>query len=72
MFPYMNTNRMRNLETQMPGFLLRGSQTCEPSNMTLNLNIFKRTILEEINGLDESYLYGYQEPILILKIRSMG
>jgi len=71
-FPYMNTSRMKGDETQQPGFLMRGRITCEPSSMTLNLNLFKRNILQEIDGLDEKYLSGFQEPILILKIRSMG
>jgi GT2 family glycosyltransferase len=71
-FPYMNTSRLKSDETQKPGFWLRGSQTCEPTSMTLNLNIIKREILEKIGGLDENYLYGFQEPILILKLRSMG
>ncbi len=49
-----------------------GVRTCEPSTMTLNLNIFKRSILEQIGGLDENYIYGYAEPILLIKLRTLG
>jgi len=71
-FPYMNSNRHQWDEVQRPGFTDRGTLTCEPTTMTLNLNLFKRTVLEAIGGLDENYTGGYQEPILIVKIRSLG
>jgi len=71
-FPYLNSNRMHSDETQRPGFLFRGSVTCEPASMTLNLNLFKRSVLEQINGLDENYVFGYSEPILLINIRSLG
>lgn len=71
-FPYLNSNRRSFDEVQRPGFLHRGRFTCEPASMTLNLNIFKRSVLEEIGELDENYEVGYQEPILLIKIRSLG
>ncbi|MDA9983193.1 hypothetical protein N9H39_10830 [Gammaproteobacteria bacterium] len=71
-FPYMFTCRQQVDEIQRPGFLSRGSITCEPSNMTLNLNIFRREVLETVGGLDEHYIYGFNEPILIEKIRRNG
>jgi GT2 family glycosyltransferase len=71
-FPYLMTNRLGSDETQKPGFWRRGFRTCEPSSMTLNLNVFKRSVLEEIGGLDENYLYAFAEPILLVKIRSRG
>ena len=71
-FPYMATNRVEWDEVQRPSLIHRGVLTCEPASMTLNLNLFKRSVLEEIGGLDENYLFGYQEPILLIKIRSLG
>jgi GT2 family glycosyltransferase len=71
-FPYLMTNRLGSDETQKPGFWRRGFRTCEPSSMTLNLNLFKRSVLEEIGGLDENYLYAFAEPILLIRIRSRG
>ncbi len=71
-FPYMTTHRAGCDETQRPGFWRRGSITCEPSSMTLNLNLFKRSTLEAIGGLDEGYVYGYGEPILIIRIRELN
>lgn len=71
-FPYLTSNSLRGGETQRPGFWGRGSRTCELTSMTLNLNLFKRSVLEKIGGLDENYLFGYAEPILLIKIRSLG
>jgi GT2 family glycosyltransferase len=72
-FPYLVTNRTAGGdEVQRVGFAGRGSISCEPTSMTLNLNVFKRSVLEEIGGLDESYLFGFAEPILLIKIRKLG
>ncbi len=71
-FPYLSSTRQFNDEVQQRGFINRGSITCEPSSMTLNLNLFKKQVLEEIDGLDENYLFGFQEPILLSKIRNLG
>ena len=71
-FPYMASTRRGGDETQRLGFFRRGRLTCEPTTMTLNLNLFKREVLEAIGGLDENYLYGFAEPILLLKIRPLG
>ena len=40
--------------------------------LLLNLNLFKRSVLEEIGGLNEDYLFGFQEAYLLLKIRPLG
>jgi GT2 family glycosyltransferase len=71
-FPYLSSNRGEWDEAQRPGFLGRGRITCEPASMTLNLNLFKRDVLERIGGLDARYVVGYQEPILLIKIRKLG
>ena len=71
-FPYMVSNRAHWDEVQRPGFLDRGAISCEPSTMTLNLNLIRRALLEEIGGLDENYRGGYQEPILLSKLRGAG
>ncbi len=36
------------------GFLRHTMATCEPASMTLNLNIFDRTVLEKAGGVDEA------------------
>ena len=71
-FPYLSSGRLQVDETQRPGFFGRSRKTCEPASMTLNLNIFRREVLEAVGGLDEAYVYGYAEPILISKIRKLG
>ena len=71
-FPYLLTARQQEDETQRPGFLGRSRVTCEPASMTLNLNLFRREVLEAIGGLDEAYRGGYGEPILMLAIRKLG
>lgn len=50
----------------------RTQRTCEPASMTLNLNIFKRSALEDVGGVDEGFLAGYYDPILLIKIRKLG
>jgi GT2 family glycosyltransferase len=71
-FPYLNSPRLKSDEVQAPGFLQRGDVSCEPSSMTLNLNLFKREVLEAIGGITEDYKVGFSEPILLMKIRGMG
>jgi hypothetical protein len=71
-FPYLNSPRLKSDEVQAPGFLQRGNISCEPSSMTLNLNLFKREVLEAIGGITEDYKVGFSEPILLMKIRGMG
>ena len=39
---------------------------------TPTLNLFRRSVLEAIGGLDENYIFGFAEPIILLKIRSLG
>jgi GT2 family glycosyltransferase len=46
--------------------------TCEPTIMTLNLNIFKREVLEKVMGVDDGYSGCYNDIILLMKIRSTG
>jgi len=71
-FPYIATSRTRGDEVQTPGFARRGSVTCEPASFALNLAVFRRDVLERIDLLDERFRAGYQEPILLLKIRNLG
>ncbi len=40
--------------------------------MTLNLNLFKREILEAIGGITEEFKVGFSEPLLPHSIRSLG
>jgi GT2 family glycosyltransferase len=58
--------------TQHIEFFRRSSRTCEPANMQLNLNIFKRHVLEEAGGVDEGYTTAFYDPILLIKIRQLG
>ncbi|HVR28547.1 MAG TPA: glycosyltransferase, partial [Thermoanaerobaculia bacterium] len=71
-FPYLISNRAAWDETQRPSFLHRGRISCEPASMTVNLNLFKREVLERIGGLDPNYLVGFESPILLIKIRTLG
>lgn len=71
-FPYLATPRRSVDETQRPGFGKRAKTTCEPASMTLNLNVFRREALDRAGGLDEAYLHGYSEPLLILRLRGAG
>lgn len=70
--PYFHTGRPICDETQRMGYWNRSLQTCEPASLTLNLNLFKRSVLEDIGGIEERYLFGYAEPIFILKLRTSG
>lgn len=71
-FPYMISNRAAWDETQRPTFVHRGRLSCEPASMTVNLNLFKREVLERIGGLDPNYFVGFESPILLIKIRRLG
>jgi GT2 family glycosyltransferase len=70
--PYMISNRAAWDETQRPSFVHRGRLSCEPASMTVNLNLFKRSVLEQIGGLDPNYHTGFESPILLIKIRRLG
>lgn len=70
--PYFYTSRIGRDEVQRIGYWNRALQTCEPSSVTLNLNLFKRSVLEKIGGIEQNYIYGYAEPIFIIKIRTLG
>lgn len=71
-FPYFSSNRRGGDEIQRLAFGARGNITCEPSTMTLNLNLFRKEVLEQIGGVDERFSAGYAEPILISAIRRCG
>ena len=71
-FPYLNSPRLKTDEVQASGFINRGKITCEPTFMTLNLNLFKRVVLEAIGGVTEDYKVGFADPILMSQIRSKG
>jgi len=51
---------------------VRNPITCEPTSMSLNLNLFKKSTLEAIGGIDEQYSGGYNDLILLMKIRKLG
>ena len=51
---------------------VRRPKTCEPTAMTINLNIFKRDLLESVGGIDEEYSGCYNDIILLMKIREKG
>ncbi len=46
--------------------------TCEPTAMTLNLCMLKRSVLEAVGGIDENFSGAYNDVILLMKIRHMG
>lgn len=67
-FPYLSA-------CDYPGQVLarvRRPITCEPTAMTLNLNLFRREVLEAVGGVDEGYTGGYNDVILLMKIRRAG
>jgi hypothetical protein len=68
-FPYLTNPADYVQYIEVPRRHLR---TCEPANMQLNLNVFKRSILEEVGGVDEGYLTAFYDPILVIKIRRLG
>ena len=51
---------------------VRRAITCEPSAMTINFNVFKRDVLAAVGGVDENYSGGYNDVILMMKIRRSG
>ena len=51
---------------------VRKAKTCEPTFMTLNLNIFRHEVLEKINGIDENFSGGYNDAITLMRIRKLG
>jgi hypothetical protein len=71
-FPYMSSHRETWDEVQRPTLFNSARITCEPATMTLNLNLFKRALLERMQGLDNGYLTGFQESRAIVKIRNSG
>lgn len=71
-FPYFASNRLGGDEVQRLSFGGRGEKNCQPSTMTLNLNLFRRTVLEQIKGIDERFTAGYAEPIIINKLSDLG
>ena len=46
--------------------------TCEPTAMTLNLCMLKRSVLEAVGGIDEGFSGAYNDVILLMKIRNLG
>lgn len=71
-FPYLDSPHSRGDEVQATGYFKRSEVSCEPSSMALNLNLFKREILEEIGGVTEEFKFGFSEPLLLHNIRSLG
>lgn len=51
---------------------VRNPITCEPTSISLNLNLIKKSVLEAIGGIDEHYSGGYNDLIMLMKIRNMG
>lgn len=51
---------------------VRTRRTCEPATMTLNLNVFKRSVLEAVGGVDETFRVGFYDPLLLMGIRRLG
>lgn len=68
-FPYLSdpANYTQNIEVPR-----RTMRSCEPSNMQLNMNVFKRTVLQAVGGVDPGYRTAFYDPILALKIRARG
>lgn len=46
--------------------------TCEPTGMTLNLCLLKRSVLEAVGGIDERFSGAYNDVILMMRIRLLG
>ena len=68
-FPYLTDG----LYTQHTGFSdFRSRFTCEPASMTLNLNMFRRSVLEAVGGVDERFAVGYYDPLLLMGVRRQG
>lgn len=71
-FPYLDAPHARGDEVQATGYFNRSEVSCEPSSMTLNLNLFRREVLAEIGGVTEEFMFGFSEPLLLNDIRSLG
>ena len=54
------------------GHHVKSAVTCEPTGMTLNLCLLKRSVLEAVGGIDETYSGAYNDVILMMKIRHLG
>lgn len=67
-FPYLSSS---DYPGQIPSFV-RKPITCEPTCMTLNINLFRRSVLEEIGGLDVDFSGGYNDIVTLTSIRSLG
>lgn len=68
-FPYLTET---GYPPQLRRFWHRLNQSCEPAGMTLTMNLFKRSVLEAVGGVDERYSAGYYDPIMSIKIRQLG
>lgn len=69
-FPYLSDGL---LYTQHADFSeVRSGRTCEPASMTLNLNVFRRSVLEAVGGVDERFAVGHYDPLLLMDIRRHG
>lgn len=67
-FPYLSYS---DYPGQMPSFV-RMPVTCEPTVMTLNMNLFRRSALEKIGGIDEKFTGSFNDVIALAKIRNHG
>ncbi len=67
-FPYLSFS---DYPGQMYSFV-RKSITCEPTSMTLNLNIFKKKVLKDIGGINEEFTGAYNDVIALMEIRNLG
>lgn len=67
-FPYLTAS---DYPGQVSGFV-RKAVTCEPTFMTLNINMFKRSVLEEIGGIDNEFTGGYNDIVGLSQIRNLG
>ena len=67
-FPYLSYS---DYPGEIASFVRR-PVTCEPTSMTLNINLFKRKVLEEIKGIDEGYLGCFNDVIALMRMRERG
>ncbi|MGI6740043.1 MAG: glycosyltransferase family 2 protein [Brevefilum sp.] len=67
-FPYLSFS---DYPVQMP-FFVRKPVTCEPTSMTLNVNIFKSKVLKAIGGINEMYTGAYNDVVALMEIRKLG
>ena len=68
-FPYLTDPADYTQHIELPN---RAAHSCEPSNMQLNLNVFKRSVLEAVGGVDNGYRTAFYDPIFVIKIRQLG